>query len=396
MNLGIFLKSVYPNKLKDYSRDCFLDDLFFPLVEDYKIVDKNGHIYCFGRELASRLFSNKSNIPRAIKKKITPTVFFNKKYIANAKLAFDKSIGETNIFSVSSELCNKFANDGSFERKYIEKLNLFFAEEKYYSSLWLMLCLVSCSENKQGNNYEQKKKIAKVNSANELFFYLSQKEKEKRATYFLGFLLNENNRLTSSNLRELLEILTYCNISIAKEDKLNICRHFFKHWKIEQRISSREYFLKCINEYKRCLGKDASNFQNWEQPINLAYSQIMIDELTNKFAKSKSIDNYADCINLYINYFIGNDFFRTDAFFLNNLKNNNYFLPNYNDRINQSLWEYCYTISKFIGSTILKNDFISFISKNKNKNMKNKTVLDRCDELIKKCLSTAQFYEAVS
>lgn len=75
---------------------------------------------------------------------------------------------------------------------------------------------------------------------------------------------------------------------------------------------------------------------------------------------------------------------------------NSYFLPNYNDRINQSLWEYCYTISKFIGSTILKNDFISFISKNKNKNMKNKTVLDRCDELIKKCLSTAQFYEAVS
>ena len=122
----------------------------------------------------------------------------------------------------------------------------------------------------------------------------------------------------------------------------------------------------------------------------------MIDELTNKFAKSKSIDNYADCINPYINYFIGNDFFRTDAFFLNNLKNNDYFLPNYNDRINQSLWEYCYTISKFIGSTILKNDFISFISKNKNKNMKNKTVLDRCDELIKKCLSTAQFYKAVS
>lgn len=388
--------AVYPNKLKDYSRDCFLDDLFFPLVEDYKIVDKNGHIYCFGRELASRLFSNKSNIPRAIKKKITPTVFFNKKYIANAKLAFDKSIGETNIFSISSELCNKFANDGSFERKYIEKLNLFFAEEKYYSSLWLMLCLVSCSENKQANNCEQKKKIAKVDSADELFFYLSQKEKEKRATYFLGFLLNENNRLTSTNLRELLEILTYCNISIAKENKLNICRHFFKYWKIEQRISSREYFLKCINEYKRCLGKDASNFQNWEQPINLAYSQIMIDELTNKFAKSKSIDNYADCINLYINYFIGNDFFRTDAFFLNNLKNNDYFLTNYNDRINQSLWEYCYTISKFIGSTILKNDFISFISKNKNKNMKNKTVLDRCDELIKKCLSTAQFYEAVS
>ena len=113
MNLGIFLMAVYPNKLKDYSRDCFLDDLFFPLVEDYKIVDKNGHIYCFGRELASRLFSNKSNIPRAIKKKITQTVFFNKKYIANEKLAFDKSIGETNIFSISSELCNKFANDGS-------------------------------------------------------------------------------------------------------------------------------------------------------------------------------------------------------------------------------------------------------------------------------------------
>ena len=83
MNLGIFLMAVYPNKLKDYSRDCFLDYLFFPLVEDYKIVDKNGHIYCFGRELASRLFSNKSNIPRAIKKKITPTVFFNKKYISN-------------------------------------------------------------------------------------------------------------------------------------------------------------------------------------------------------------------------------------------------------------------------------------------------------------------------
>ena len=105
-----------------------------------------------------------------------------------------------------------------------------------------MLCLVSCSENKQANNCEQKKKIAKVDSADELFFYLSQKEKEKRATYFLGFLLNENNRLTSTNLRELLEILTYCNISIAKEDKLNICRHFFKYWKIEQRISSREYF----------------------------------------------------------------------------------------------------------------------------------------------------------
>ena len=88
---------------------------------------------------------------------------------------------------------------------------------------------------------------------------------------------------------------------------------------------------------------------------------------------------------LFYDYLFINSFYATNEYFLKMFKNNRYFLPNYNEHINQSLWTYCRNVAQFIGKTSLKDDFIVMIVANKNNNLDNPTIVDRCNELIEKC-----------
>ena len=383
-DLGTFLNKTHPNRLKDYSREEFLNCLFRSFFGDNKILDRNGKPYIFGRELASRLFSNKVDLPKTIQNKISQKTYFDEKYIEHAKNAFNRALGETNVFSVCRELFDIIKEDNSFEKRHIEKIAALISAEKYYSSLWLMLCLASLSPNRRGMSPSRQQGRPRRIRAKESFFYLSQKEKEERAEYFIGFLKNANNHLNIEHLRELLEILAYCPIKIAEKDKQTICFNFLKNWIGEPGISDRESLIDYFDDAKRTFTDRKHNFDGWERPINETYAKLMIDKIKKAFANANETSDYRPLSSLYYDYLFADSFFLANKSFLTAFKNNDYFLPNYNEHINQGLWTYCHNVASFIGKTELRSSFKAFISANKSQNSDNPTIKDRCDALINK------------
>ena len=383
-DLGTFLNKTHPNRLKKYSREEFLNHLFRSFFGDNEILDKNGNPYIFGRELASRLFSNKVDLPKTIQNRIDQKTYFNEKYVENAKNAFNLALGETNVFSVCRELFDIIKEDNSFEKRYIERIGSLIIDGKYYSSLWLMLCLASLSPNRRGMSPSRQQGRPRRIRAKESFFYLSQKEKEERAEYFIGFLKNANNILKIEHLRELLEILAYCPIKIAEKDKQTICSNFLKNWTNEPGISDRESLIDYFDDSKRTFTDRKKNFDGWERSINEAYAKLMIDKMTKAFVASNDTSDYRPLSRLYYDYLFADSFFLVNESFLTMFKNNDYFLPNYNEHINQGLWTYCHNVASFVGKTDLRSSFKDFISANKNQNPNNPTIKDRCDALIDK------------
>ena len=91
-DFALFLKTTMPYKRKNMSGWGYLCDLFEPLINRYQIKDRNGEPYYFSGELASRLRSNKSDIPNAIKCKITENVLNDRDCLKNAETVFKKKI----------------------------------------------------------------------------------------------------------------------------------------------------------------------------------------------------------------------------------------------------------------------------------------------------------------
>lgn len=383
-DLGTFLNKTHPSRLKNYSREDFLDDLFRLFIEDNAILDKNGSPYIFGRELASRLFSNRVDLPKTIQKRINQKTFFNEKYVEKAKEAFNKALGETNIFSACNDLFSIIKEDNSFEKRYIDKIGSLISEEKYYSSLWFMLCLASLSSNRRGMSPSRQQGRPRKIRMRESFFYLSQKEKEERAEYFIGFLKNSNNHLKMEHLRELLEILAYCPVKIVEKDKRTICFNFLKNWTSNQGISDRESFIESFDDSRRTFVDRKQNFDGWEKPINEAYAELMIGRMKKAFANANETKDYSQPSKLFYDYFFVDSFFTSNEFFLKAFQKNNYFLPNYNEHINQSLWTYCHNVASFLKKTTLQRSLIDYIADNKDRNADNPTVADRCNALIEK------------
>lgn len=389
-DLCLFLNKTYPNKLKKYSRDCFLDDLFCLLIEDNNILNRNNEQYCFGNEITSRIFNGQSNLPHVIQCRINNKTFTNKEYINNAKKVFNKSIGETNVYSICIELWNILKDSSSFEDKYTSKIQKSITEKEYYSALWFMLCLASLSPNKNESHKKSQKRRLKKQTSNESIFYLSQKEKEEKAKSIITFLKNFNNHLNINNLEELLDAIVYCKIKIPEKDKECICYNFLKDWTSKRGKNDIDSFLEPFEDCKKTFIDCDFNLNDWKQASCKAYVKIMLDRLKEKFNKAKETGNYYAINNLYYDYLLTDSFFKNEKFFLDIFAKNQYFLPDFNEHITQSLWTYCNNVAVFAGNTILKNRFIDFIYNNKIKNADNPTIIDRCNALINKCLYSAK------
>ena len=78
VDLGFYLKTIYPQKIKGFSKEYFLDDLLCLLIENKGITYKYNESYLFSRELTSRLFNNKADMPKTIQEKIDDDVFRDK------------------------------------------------------------------------------------------------------------------------------------------------------------------------------------------------------------------------------------------------------------------------------------------------------------------------------
>ena len=305
-DLGFFLNKVFPKRIKDYSRDKFLDDLFFGLINDLKLRDKNGITYFFSRELASRLFSNRVDLPRVIQKAILDSVFNNESYISNAEKAFNRSIGKINIKRVCDETFIVFKSSQSFDIQYAKTIEESVKATLYYKALWQMLCAASLISNRRGMKPLRQQGRPRKIRTRDSFFYLSQNEKEKRADYFIGFLCNENNHLNMEHLKELLEILVYCGNKISQRIKQVISFNFLKNWNHEKGISDLDGFIECFDDAKRTFPNRANRLDGWETPAERAYVKLTISKIKKAIESATKANDYLLASKLLYNTILSN------------------------------------------------------------------------------------------
>lgn len=384
-NFGFFLRTIYPHKRRDYSRDYFLDDLFYQLIRDKKIKNKSNSTFSFSRELTSRLISNQVDLPNTFQKAISDECFFDKKYISASKPYFNKLLGSVNIYKVCVELLKIISCDENLDKKHYEVLSSFLAEKEYYSILWYLACLASLLPNRNGSETIRPQGRPRKKHARDSFFYLSQKEKENRAEYFINHLKNRNVNLELADLQELLEILAYCKPVISFEDKVIICENFFKRWKKEKGPSRLTVFLEYFSGARMTFTDRTKNFDGWEKPSHKAYANLMIDILKERIKIARKTKDYYSLSKLFYDEIFNNSFYKYDDYFLKQFRHNNYFLSDFKNTINQSIWTYCHNVAEFCGKTDLAKSFQLYILDIKNNNLDNPTIVDRCEGLIDRC-----------
>lgn len=382
-DFALFLKTTMPYKRKNMSGWGYLCDLFEPLINRYQIKDRNGEPYYFSGELASRLRSNKSDIPNAIKCKITENVLNDRDCLKNAETVFKKYIGD-DVYRVSNELFMAFEADVDVEESKKHEAKSRFEMQKYYSLLWFLLCYASSTSNRRG--LKAMKKPGRPKKKDDYsFFYLSQKEKEDRASYFIGHLQNENCRLTKDDLRELLEIIAYLNPPISEETKVQISTNFLKNWESERGISDSESLYIYFEDSGLSHPERKKRFEEWRNPIEKAYKAVLERKIKNLLKESISSGDFTEITDIFLDDFNRCSYFDNCEWFGKLLTKNNFFLPDFKGHICHSLWTYCHTIAKFCRRPSLREPFLSYIETIRDENSADPTIKSRCEGLIDKC-----------
>ena len=382
-DFALFLKTTMPYKRKDMTRERYLCDLFEPLIARYKLKDRNGEPYFFGRELASRLCSNKSDIPNVIKRKVTENITNDKECLKNAEMVFKRYIGD-DAYRVSSELLKDFESDVDIEESKKREARSRFEQGKYYSLLWFLLCYASSTSNRRG--LKAAKKPGRPRKRDDYsFFYLSQEEKEERAAYFVGHLQNENCHLKQKDLRELLEVIAYLDPPISEKAKVQIATNFLRDWKSEIGFSDSESLYSYFEDSGLTHPERKKQFEEWRDPIEKAYRAVLGLRLKNLLTESVSSSNFDEISDLFLDDFSHCSYFDDCEWFGKLLVKNDFFLPDFQGHISQSLWTYCHAVAKFCRRSYLKDSFLSYVEAIRNENGENPTIKDRCEGLIDRC-----------
>lgn len=383
-DLGFYLNTLLPSRKKGFSKENFINDLFFEIIYKYKIKDKNKQTYVISRELSSRLFNNKCDLPTVLQEGIKK-VKNDSKFARIIFQEIQKYVDEFHFYSCFSLMCNQVSRDFAIsnddKQKYLDLLT-----NKDYENLNFSLFVYSClSSNRREklplNKQGRPKKIKEKDG----FFYLSEDEKRERAEYFLRFLQNPNNHLSLNNLHELIDIIAHYNINIDKKTMKNIALNFVTYWKKENGTSIPEHIFEYFEGAAITFPKKKKLFLCWKKPIEVAAVSIQIKKMSKNLFDAENNGDFTLASKEIYDTFFDDDYFIYSDLFKKTFIRKKFLLPDFFEHITRSEWTYCHNVATISGKMGLSKSLEDFINMKMNLSNKNNTILDRCNALIEKC-----------
>lgn len=383
-DLGFYLNTLFPKRKNGFSKEDFLNELFFDIIDKFNLRDKNDSIYVVGKELTSRLFHNKCDLPAVLQngvKKIKNDSEFSKSIFK----VIGKYVDESNYFYCYSCLCNQVLNDIRISNDDKNKCK-YLLENNNYEKLNFNLFLYSClSSNRRENIPTKMQGRPRKTKEKDGFFYLSESEKKKRAEYFVGYLQNINNHLNIDNLHELLDIISYYKLDVGDKTMKNIARNFIKCWKKSSGISIAENIWEYFDGAAMTFPNKKDRFIRWKKYIYDEAALLEISKMKKLLSEAiKSGDFTLASKEIYDNFF-DDDFYIRSGLFRKKFVLNNFLLPNFFEHITRSEWTYCHNVATISAKMNLSEPFESYINKLKSLSDENDTISDRCNALVEKC-----------
>lgn len=380
-NFGHYLNTIMPQKRMSLSREDFLSRIYDPIIEKFKIENKNHEPYIIGRELTSNLFRNKVNLPIQLQIGFEKADKESHLFYESFKNVFDELYSNDILSVYTNKLINEIVENKLFSKNINEKLREIISNGDLYKLHWFLFKTLGAMENRIQVPFRKQGRPSK-NEIQKEFFYLSEEEKINEFNRMINNFSKDRCKITYYQFRYFLNSLPYVDIKVDTLAKRKILSHFFEIDFQQNHFSKIDNLKLYFEQAKDTLGRDEI-FDEWIKLIPGVGVEIQI-KILKKWYKNLNQNN----ITILYNEFdqnVDNDSMLKNDTFRKEFVINNFFLPDFLGSINHDIWSYCHYMAVLASKSDLKHEFVKYINEIRLKNNNNKTVNDRCDALIEKC-----------
>ena len=390
-NFGYFLNVLMPTKRMSVSREVFLDSIYAPIIEKYDLKDKKGEDYLITRELTSNLFRCKTNLPIVLAKGFERADKEKELFYDNFKSSLLKLYSEDIILEKTSSIVQIIVKNKPFSKQITEKFCTALNKKDKFEIIWFLFKTLGSMENRGNNTPIRKQGRPSNNSQFENFFFLSEEAKISEYKRMINLFSKEGTLISYTEFRYFLDALAYVDDVTTTVQKNNILFNFLPLMENDDHLTTGENLQIYFENACRTLGAHET-YYNWIKLIpslSIKYEIKTLKKLHDSIANKGNLSELRNRFDKNIDkeYILSNDTFKQQ------FVKNNFFLPNnFLGTINQELWSYCHYIAVLASKAELKQEFVETINSIRANSENNRTVNDRCDALIEKCINCIENY----
>jgi hypothetical protein len=378
INISLFLKTISEFRSSEESMGSFVQNIFSPIIDTFLVKDRFGNDYYFSDEYVSRLKKGKVELTLPLKAAVKKADGKKEKFQDKLYSAIVDFVSEVNLHELQISF-EKSLNDDIIDKTIKESIEMDFQEGRFECGIW-KLFVIACLEKNIDN---KAKSLGRKRKSPTSFFYLSEEGKNKRACYFISYLKNENNHLTSSDLTEFINILAYWPEKISERDKKKITSNFIRTMKAQDRCSTVRYFTEVVEDSEETFGNEvAKRFKHLREYGALAFSKIKIESLCKLInVRTTTPRNFRKAYELIQEMTSELQF--ADINYLKYLiKKEKFIMPDLTGQISFEEWQYCLAMANFIKKLSFQKEFKDYLGSITIRPNNRGTIKERIKELL--------------
>ena len=210
-------------------------------------------------------------------------------------------------------------------------------------------------------------------------FFLSEEEKASETDRLRKKLLRSNDRLSKDDFGLMGELIAYAGLSFSDKEKEEVALRFLKRWHSEGSDDPAKDFLWRLECLRKTYG-EKNGFLGWERPAEEAAIQIALAPLPAAYRKAVRQSTYAEARRVL--EAIRQDERTSSSKRLKELLiNNEFFLPDFDGHITESLWGYCRAIAQLSRKAGCSEEFLSKLAEIEKRSPRTATMESRIEAL---------------